>query len=236
MLELPDSVADASSPPGPAARRAAAFRSGICRSCGFCELFTGSLLFLQDRRVLRRLLAAATLCLISLTGCITSGRSPAPAYNAVQISADQRDLVWEQAVDCLNRYHFVVARESKLEGVIETQYRTGANLLELWHPDSVGFENRLESTLQSIRRRVFVTMQSSQPGIVTVSVRVDKEIEDVPGLAANYEGGATFPEARPLDRDLNQVVGQTGPSRWIYLGRDADLERVLLAEISGRRM
>jgi hypothetical protein len=32
---------------------------------------------------------------------------------------------------------------------------------------------------------------------------------------------------------LNQVVGQTGPSRWIYMGRDPALEQALLAEICG---
>ncbi len=69
-----------------------------------------------------------------------------------------------------------------------------------------------------------------------VNVRVDKEIEDVPGLAANYEGGATFADNDPLNRDLNQVVGQSSPSRWIPLGRDPLLERKLLAEIQGSAM
>jgi hypothetical protein len=64
---------------------------------------------------------------------------------------------------------------------------------------------------------------------------VDKEIEDVPGLAANYEGGATFSESQPLNRDLSQVVGQTGPSRWIPVGRDPLLEQKILAEIRNPR-
>lgn len=181
-------------------------------------------------RWMQRLLLAAIVSLGS-PGCFTGLPRQPPVVHTVQIPAAHRDLVWERAVDTLNRYHFTVARESKLEGVIETQYRAGSNLLEPWHPDSLGFENRLESTLQSIRRRVFVTLQSSGPGVVTVSVRADKEIEDLPGLAANYEGGATFSDSRPLDRDLNQVVGQTGQSRWIYLGRDSELEHALLSQI-----
>jgi hypothetical protein len=176
--------------------------------------------------------AAALIC--GVVGCVSTTPAVNGVMHAVQIPAGQRDMVWERSVDTLNRYHFMVARESKLEGVIQTEYRAGSNLLEPWNPDSLGFENRLESTLQSIRRRVFVTMQSSQPGLVTVSVRVDKEIEDLPGLAANYEGGATFPDSRPLARDLNQVVGQSGPSRWIYLGRDPVLEASLLNEIIRR--
>lgn len=153
----------------------------------------------------------------------------------IQVSADCRDSLWEQAVVVLHRRHFQVARESKLEGVIETHYRGGSNMLEPWHHDSVGLENRLESTLQSIRRRVIVSMQSSSTGLMTVSVRVDKEIEDLPGLAANYEGGATFPESQPLNRDLDQVVGQSGPSRWLSIGRDPLLERALLGQIQSGR-
>ena len=167
-------------------------------------------------------------------GCLSSPpKVPVTGGSAVQISDDQRDSVWERAVVVLNRNHFQVARESKLEGIIETDYRGGSSLLEPWHPDSVGFQNRLESTLQSIRRRVTINLQSSGAGIMTVAVRVDKEIEDLPGLAANYEGGATFSENQPLNRDLDQVVGQSGPSRWLPVGRDPLLERKILSEIQG---
>jgi hypothetical protein len=134
----------------------------------------------------------------------------------------------------LNRNHFQVARESKLEGIIETEYRGGSSVLEPWHPDSVGFANRLESSMQSIRRRVLINMASTGPGLMTVSIRADKELEDVPGLAASYEGGATFSENQPLQRDLDQVVGQAGPSRWLSIGRDPLLEHKLMSEIMGR--
>ena len=183
--------------------------------------------------VLRRwLLACCAMC----SGCLLGPpKAPAVGGSVIQVSAEVRDSLWEHAVVVLHRNHFQVARESKLEGVIETQYRGGSNLLEPWHPDSVGLANRLESTLQSIRRRVNVSMQSSGPGLMTVSVRVDKEIEDLPGLAANYEGGATFQESQPFTRDLDQVVGQTGPSRWLSSGRDPLLEQQLLGQIQSGR-
>jgi hypothetical protein len=100
----------------------------------------------------------------------------------------------------------------------------------------VGLSNRLESTLQSIRRRAVVLMQSSGTGSLVLTVRVDKELEDVPGIAAGYEGGATFSESQPLNRDLSQVVGQNGPSRWISVGRDPLLEQKILAEIRSGRL
>ena len=179
----------------------------------------------------RWLLACCAMC----SGCFVGPlKFRTNVGGVIQVSAD-RDSLWEHAVVVLHRNHFQVARESKLEGVIETQYRGGSNLLEPWHPDSVGLANRLESTLQSIRRRVNVSMQSSGLGLMTVSVRVDKEIEDLPGLAANYEGGATFQESQPFTRDLDQVVGQSGPSRWLSSGRDPLLEHQLLRQIQSGR-
>ena len=175
-----------------------------------------------------------TACLlVGFAGCAL-GPQPTNvlnAPNAIEVSADRYDVMWERTVAVLNQYHFTVARESKIEGVIETHYRAGSNLLEPWHHDSVGYANRLESTLQSIRRRVIVTFQTTSPGMVNISVRVDKEIEDVPGLAANYEGGATFSEAQPLERDLDQVVGQVGASRWLPRGTDPALESKLMRDI-----
>ncbi|MBL8813470.1 MAG: hypothetical protein JNM43_25110 [Planctomycetaceae bacterium] len=167
-------------------------------------------------------------------GCLSSPpKAASGGASTIQVSDSQRDSLWERAVVVLNRNHFQIARESKLEGVIETSYRAGSSVLEPWHPDSVGLENRLESTLQSIRRKVTVNMQSNGTGTMLVNVRVDKEIEDLPGIAANYEGGATFNEAQPLNRDLSQVVGQSGPSRWLSLGRDPLLENKILSEIRG---
>lgn len=179
----------------------------------------------------------ALLCLaVSISGCLSPPlASPTAASPGIRLNESQRDAWWERSVRVLNSNHFQIARESKLEGVIETTWRGGSGMLEPWHGDSVGISNRLESTLQSIRRRVFVLLQSSAESTLVLSVRVDKEIEDVPGLAANYEGGATFSESQPLNRDLSQVVGQTGPSRWIPVGRDPLLEQKILAEIRNPR-
>ena len=178
------------------------------------------------------LLLITTVSLLS--GCLSArplASNASPAVSSVQIASSDLDAVWERTIAVLNDHHFQVARESKLEGVIETHYRAGSNLLEPWNPDSIGLENRMESTLHSIRRKVFVTFVTTSPGMVTVSVRADREIEDVPGLTATYEGGATFREAEPLDRDLTQTLGQSAPSRWLYRGTDPALEGRIMSHI-----
>lgn len=146
--------------------------------------------------------------------------------NPVFVQATDENGVWERTVDVVHDY-FDIERENRIvgsqPGVIETKYKTGASLLEPWHRDSPGFDSRLESSLQSIRRRAFVNVAPTQGGYL-VSIEVFKEIEDLPGVANMTSGGATFQQANPLRRDLDLVVGQSTPSGWVALGRDGVLE------------
>jgi hypothetical protein len=144
------------------------------------------------------------------------GWGAVPQGNPIFVPVAHDEFVWERAVDVLHDYQFEIARENKLDGIIETDFKVGSSILEPWHGDSVGLANRLESTFQSIRRRVFVSVTPAEGGFL-VGVEAFKDIEDLPGLAATSPGGATFLEDVPLHRDLNLVVGQTTPSGWVPL-------------------
>ena len=178
-------------------------------------------------------LSTIGLLVICMTGChsMPFGR-PAPVTNPIQVRANNYDLVWERAIDTLHEYHFEIARENRLSGEIETEYRTGSGVLEPWHYDAANSKERVEGTLQSIRRKVLVHITQVEGGYL-VSVEAFKELEDLPGLAANSPGGATFMESKPLQRDLNLVVGQTTPSGWIAKGRDTALEQSVLTDMIG---
>jgi hypothetical protein len=170
-----------------------------------------------------------------LGGCAAiPGRGPAlpAAANPLPVQAANEEILWERTVDVLHDYHFRIERENRVARVIETVPRVGSGVLEPWHRDSVGLANRLESSMQSIRRRVIVTMIPAEaPGQFFVSVQALKEREDLRGLAANSPGAATFLESQPLDRDLDPVVGQSAPSDWLPLGRDLALEQSLVASL-----
>ena len=174
-------------------------------------------------------LLIAALLFASAVGCASG-----PAIgNPVFISAGNPEAAWERTVDAIHDFKFPIARENKLDGVIETDYVVGSNVLELWNRDSVGLANRWESTFQSIRRKAFVTLAPA-PGGYYVSVEAVKEIEDVRGPVANSAGGATFQIDQPLQRDLNLVVGQSTPSGWVSLGRDYALEQAMMKRIRSR--
>lgn len=155
-----------------------------------------------------------------------------PIGNPIYVQTNNEELVWERAVDVLHDFNFQVERENRLAKVIQTSPKVGASIFEPWHGDAVGWTNRVEGTLQSVRRSVQVSMQPNDDGTgYVVSVAAYKEREDLPGIAANSPGAATFEESQPLNRDLNPVVGQTAPSNWIPAGRDPLLEQAILAKL-----
>lgn len=175
------------------------------------------------------------LLIVGLCGCAAGPglfTQQQPVSNPLFVSTSNDELVWERAVEVLHGYHFEIARENRLARTIETHPQVGASIFEPWHGDAVTIADRLEGTTQSIRRTVQLSLQPSeqQTGYL-VSVVVLKEKEDLPGVAANSPGAATFQESTPLQRDLDPVVGQTTASGWVPLGRDTALEQAILQRL-----
>ncbi len=177
------------------------------------------------------------LLLVLVTGCAglrarTSAQEAVPVVNPVFIAHQDQEYVWERVVDVVHDY-FEIARENRLDGVIETKPLVAAGILEPWHRDSVGLNNRLEGSLQSIRRRGFINVLPAEGGGYLVSVEIFKEQEDVLTTPDKSAGNSTFQENRPLQRDLSLVVGDAAPEGWIALGHDQALEARMLRQIAG---
>lgn len=183
----------------------------------------------------RQLSRRGTLLILAIliagtNGCATLQNYGPPVNNPVFVRANNHEDAWERTVDVVHDYLFEIERENKLGGILETRYKTGASALEPWHGDSVGLDNRLESTLQSIRRKAYVSVTPVEGGFL-IGVEAHKELEDV-AKAANLQGAATFLDDNILARDLNAVVGQATPSGWISKGRDEALEQSMLKTIN----
>lgn len=196
-----------------------------------------------DRKVTLAARSATRVTLLCLWGvAIMAGcsgfrgatRNPAAAVpvTPVFIAHQDQEHVWERVVDVVHDY-FEIARENRLDGIIETKPLVGAGIMEPWHRDSVGLDNRLESSLQSIRRRGFINVQPAQGGYL-VSVEIFKEQEDVLTTPDKSAGNSTFQESRPLQRDLSLVVGDAAPEGWIALGHDQALEARMMQQIQQR--
>lgn len=187
---------------------------------------------------------------IGPAGPILPGPPPAPR-NSVVIPPLDAEVVWTKMVDVADDY-FKVQSEQRVifangvptEGRIDTYPQTGATVLEFWRGDSVGWNERWESTLQSIRR-IGTLRLLPDPAGWRVEVEVEKELEYLARPMRATAGGASFRNDDSLYRygtplpTLGQQVGdQPRPvaapvpnAGWIPLGRDPLLEERMLGKL-----
>ncbi len=175
------------------------------------------------------LVPLASLLTVLACGCVTT----APVVeNPIHVPFDDFEYVWQQTVEVVDKY-FEIASENRVEGRIETHPLEGATLLEPWRGDSVELRDQLEATLQSIRRRAFVTVSATDEGYA-IQVEVHKELEDLPQPAHPKAGEAVFRSDVSLARQHKVVGPVTAPQGWIHKGRDWNLESRILADLQAR--
>jgi len=193
---------------------------------------------------------AAALVFVAAGGCIGWFRPNLPADtayvptavvpNPTLIPTMDRDLLWDQLVDVIDDY-FKIQKEQRVrlvgdiltEGRLDTYPRTGSTIFEPWNRDTVNRYERLESTLQSIRRFAVVRVIPAEAGFL-VEVNVLKELEDLPRPENGLASYANLRNDSSLRRYSNPVGGQQPTLGWIGLGRDIALEQEILATLQGR--
>lgn len=173
----------------------------------------------------RRLL----LLLFLAAGCRST---PPKIDNPVTVANANYDAVWEKTVQVVDKY-FDIAYESRYDGRLETLPQSAAMLFEPWRPDSADCYERLEASLQTIRRRAFVLVQPAPSGGFNVTVEVYKELEDLDRpVFTTFAGGTFIPAIQAVREGL--VVSAIKPTDgWISLGRDVKLEGIIASEIQG---
>lgn len=178
-----------------------------------------------------RLIATGiTVAALGGFGCAIVAPFRPVAENPLTVPSADFETVWKATVAVLDEY-FDIASENRLSGTIVTEPKLGATLLEPWNGDSAGFENRLESTLQTVRRFARATISPAPGGGFAVKIEVHKELEDMPKPDRQAAGRAVFNNDFPVNRS-REIVGPVPiPNGWIRLNRDAKLEQVILQRI-----
>lgn len=177
-------------------------------------------------------LACCAASMVTWAGCATLSPFGATAVSENPVVAPSADFetAWRAAVTVVDEY-FDIAREDRLARKITTQPKIGATLLEPWYEDSVGFHERLESSLQTIRRFAVLTVNPAPGGGHTIKVEVFKELEDLAQPDRQTAGRAVFNNEFPVNR-TREVVGPVPvPFQWIPRGRDPKLEQAILGRI-----
>ena len=189
---------------------------------------------MSSRGKIFRCAASGLVSLLALcAGCApinpTLQTNPTTVYGGSDSAA--WDRVWDSTICVVERY-FDVAYEDRWFGRIETKPQASATLFEPQRLDAVGIHQRLEATLQTIRRRAFVLIQpSSQGGYFDVTVEVYKELEDLSQPVFTSFGGGTFiPSVQPFREAI--VTSPVRPTDgWISLGRDGLMESRIIEDL-----
>jgi hypothetical protein len=152
------------------------------------------------------------------------------AENPLVVPGSDFDAVWNKTVAVVDNY-FDIASENRLSRTIVTQPKVGATLLEPWSGDSVSFTDRLESSLQTIRRFAIIKVDPAPTGGYLVKVEVRKELEDLVKPDRQAAGRAVFNNDFPVNR-VREIIGPVPvPAGWIPRGRDPNLEQAILAGV-----
>ncbi len=190
------------------------------------------------------------LCVVCISGCAVGPSFSEPSANPVLIlyqnpmlvPTRDPECVWETVVDVLDDYFRIdiprtepvrLVGTTLTEGRLETYAEVASTLFEPWRHDSADTYEKIESTLQSIRRRAHVRVVPATGGY-WIEVAVFKELEDVAHPAHASAGSATFRNDSTLTRVVSAVGEQEINEGWISMGRDPALEQRILAQLHER--
>jgi hypothetical protein len=192
--------------------------------------------------------AAVAALLVAAVGCApgsfwTGGTQPGTVLyhpNPVLVPAGNPEWLWENLVDVVDDY-FQIKREEPVrvidgvitEGALDTFPAVGSTLLEPWRDDAANPYEKLEGTLQTIRRSAVVRVLPAERGY-WVDVAIFKQLEDVREPLQADAGAATFRYDSSFTRVINPVGEEPIDEGWINLGRDAALEQRILGQILSR--
>ena len=146
--------------------------------------------------------------------------SPRPvATNPLVVPSTDFENVWNKTVAVVDKY-FDIESENRLSRTIGTQPQMGATVLEPWALDSATIEDRVEASLQTIRRSAVIHVDPAPTGGFLVKVEVYKFLEDMAKPDRQAAGRAVFTNDFPVNRTREIVGPVPAPLGWIKRGRD----------------
>ena len=193
---------------------------------------------------------AALLLVLGFSGCTVPEWSPpppaelipieqsAPVYpNPVLIPIPDPQCAWEAVADVISDY-FKIEHEEPVrqigdwfdDGRIETFYQVSPTILEPWRRDTAGEYERIENTLQTMRRKAVIRVKHTEGGH-WVDVAVFKELEDLRTPEHASAGGATFRYDSSFTRVVNPAFPPPPAECWIPMGRDPVLEQRIIGHL-----
>ena len=164
-----------------------------------------------------------------------------PLSNPLSIPSHDTDFVWNQIIDTVedyfdrNRSEIRPMRDASqwVEGRLETYPQISATYLEPWRKDALDGFQRLQSSLQTMRRTAIVRVVPTPDGF-QIGVEVLKEIEEVDRSLLSGDGSPAARHDGTIVRTDSALMSQPINLGWLPQENDTDLEQRILREILGR--
>jgi hypothetical protein len=195
------------------------------------------------RRWLRKLTAAGTASVLAWSaGCVTP---PPTVPVAVQSPDPQTALenplwlpsgpnaygaVFEKIEDIMTEY-FEIRYSNRYDGRIDTYPKVAPGFERPWQPGSPNLYERLHATLQSVRYRGEVQIETAKDGGFFVKVVVYKELEDLARPIRATDGAAAFRTDVTVERQFEVIEPFIFETTWIPMGRDTPIEQAILQRL-----
>jgi hypothetical protein len=164
-----------------------------------------------------------------------------PQYgNPLFVPIANPECVSDMTAEVIGSY-FKIAHEEPVqlvgntltEGRIETIPEVSPTLLEPWRKDTASYDQRVDNTLQTYRRRAVLRIVPAENGH-WIDVAVFLELIDLPKPEHASSGAATFRYDSSFSRVENPVGGEIAPRGWVPKGRDTILEQTILGHLQYR--
>lgn len=180
------------------------------------------------------------VCYDAMPGMFAPQIVEVPVSNPSRIGPMDSEFLWLQVVDAVDDHFRIqseqwVRRDAEqwLEGRLTSFPEVSGTSFEPWRKETTrGFE-RLQSTIQTIRRTATVRVVPEESGY-WIEVHVLKEQEDVDQAQASTAGSSAQRHDGTIVRNENQQRQLPVTLGWFEIGRDTELERRIMSGILGR--
>jgi hypothetical protein len=195
------------------------------------------------RRWLRKLTAAGTASVLAWSsGCVTLPNTSGTPLQSLEPQTAIENPLWlpsgpnaygaifEKVEDIMTEY-FDIRYSNRYDGRIDTYPRVAPGFEQPWKSGSPDFYGRLHATLQSIRHRGEVQIETAKDGGFFVKVVIYKELEDLARPIRSTDGAAAFRTDLTVERQFEVIEPFIFETTWIPMGRDTKIEQVILSRL-----
>jgi hypothetical protein len=155
-----------------------------------------------------------------------------PVYLPYSTAPESYAALFEHVLNVVGDYGFDIAYSNRYDGRVETFPKISPGVGQPWKPGSPDLNQRLVATFQTIRHRAIILISPANDGGYFVSVKVFKELQDLPRPSRATAGAASFRSDPSIERQFEVIeVGQF-ENGWIPVGEDVPMEQAILDRLA----